>query len=131
LENLLTIAKIIAAVSVSALCIYTIVFMVRLKETIMDLGQDVKHLNEKFVPVMENLEVITRKLRNITENLSDEIGVVKSSAEAIRDMTQSVVSLERKIQQEIEGPILDAVGFLAAVVKGVRTFFYYLRRPEA
>jgi len=102
----------------------------KVRDTIVNLGKDVKELNAKVAPVMENLDAITGKVRSITENLNDEVKIVKSSAEAIRDMTLSIVAFEQKVQKQIEGPVMEAVGFIAAIIKGVRTFLYYLRTKD-
>jgi len=129
-ETALTISKIVAFLSLSALCIYLIIMLGKVRDTIVNLGKDVKELNAKVAPVMENLDAITGKVRSITENLNDEVKIVKSSAEAIRDMTLSIVAFEQKVQKQIEGPVMEAVGFIAAIIKGVRTFLYYLRTKD-
>jgi uncharacterized protein YoxC len=127
METVLSVSKIIVLLSLSALCIYVIVVLGKVRNTIVNLGKDVKDLNAKVAPVMENLDAITGKVRRITENLNDEVAIVRSSAEAVRDMTLHIVEFERKVQQQMEGPVLEAVGFLAAIVKGVRTFLHYMR----
>jgi hypothetical protein len=45
----------------------------------------------------------------------------------VRQIADNIVAMERKVQDRIEGPILDAVSFVASVFNGVRTFFDRLR----
>ena len=45
----------------------------------------------------------------------------------VKEIADSIVELERRVQDRVEGPILDTVAFIAAVFKGVRTFVERVR----
>jgi hypothetical protein len=45
----------------------------------------------------------------------------------VKQIAENLVAMERKVQDRIEGPILDSVAFVASVFNGVRTFFDRLR----
>jgi uncharacterized protein YoxC len=126
-EPFLIIATIIALLCVSALCIFLITVLVRVKQVLNTLETDMKEMTTRAIPIMENMDFITTRVRSITESIDDQVMIVRESIGAIRDVADNVVALERKVQERIEGPILDTVSFVAAVLKGVRTFFERVR----
>lgn len=123
----LIVAQIVALICVSAVCVYLIVVLLRLKEVLTSFGTDLKEVTARTVPVLENMEYITSRVRNITENIDDQVTIVQESIGSMRDMADNIVALERRVQERVEGPILDTLGFIAAVLKGVRTFFERVR----
>ena len=127
MQDLLTIAEILALLCVSALCIYLIVVLVRVKETLGNVEKDVKDLATRTVPILENTEYITARLKSVAENLDDQMLTVRESIASIREIADNVVALERKIQERIEGPVLDGVSYLSAIVTGIRTFIQRVR----
>ncbi len=74
------------------------------------------------MPLFENLKIVSDKIRSISENVDDQITVLRSSVESIREMTDNIVSFEKQIQHEVEGPLMEAVGFVSALVKAVKAF---------
>jgi hypothetical protein len=61
-------------------------------------------------------------VKSITENVDDQVIVVRESIGSLREVAENIVELERRVQERIEGPILDTVALIAALFKGVRTF---------
>ncbi len=106
----------------AALCIYLIVIVGKFRQSIVKLQEDVNEINRNAVPLFENLKIITDKFRNISENVDDQIAVLRSSVESISEMTENIVSFERKLQSEVEGPVMEAVSFASALVKAVKAF---------
>ena len=45
----------------------------------------------------------------------------------IKEIADNFVNLERRIQNQIEGPMLETISTFAAFFKGIRTFFERLR----
>jgi ABC-type transporter Mla subunit MlaD len=91
------------------------------------LDETLREFSDKTVPVLENLEAITSRLKAISENVEDQVTAVRDSFSAIRSVADNVLDLERQIQDRVEGPILETLAFVAAVVKGLRTFFARVR----
>jgi uncharacterized protein YoxC len=121
-ETLLVVAQILALLCLSALCIYLITVLLRVRTILDGIERDFKEITTRTVPVLENLEFITSRVKSITESVDDQVMIVRESITSMREIADNIVSLERKVQERIEGPVLDTVGFLAAVLKGVRTF---------
>ncbi len=127
MQDLLTIAEILALLCVSALCVYLIVVLARLKETLGHVEKEVKDLAAHALPILENTEYITARLKSVAENVEDQVLTVRESIASIREIADNVVALERKIQERIEGPVLDGVSYLSAIVTGIRTFIQRVR----
>ena len=127
MQDLLTIAEILALLCVSALCVYLIVVLARLKETLGHVEKEVKDLAAHTLPILENTEYITARLKSVAENVDDQVLTVRESIASIREIADNVVALERKIQERIEGPVLDGVSYLSAIVTGIRTFIQRVR----
>ncbi len=127
MDLFLVIAQILALLCVSALCIYLIVVLSRVKGTLTNVEKDVKEMTTHSLPVLENMEFITSRVRSISENVDDQVAIVRHSLDSIKEVADNVVALERKVQERIEGPILETVAIISAVFKGIRTFVERVR----
>lgn len=127
METALLIAQLLALVAVTVVCVFLIVVLIRVKETLSNLERDIRAVTERTMPVLENMDYITARVKNISDNIDDQVMMVRESMGSIREVADNVVALERKIQSRLEGPILDTVALVAALFKGVRTFAERLR----
>jgi uncharacterized protein YoxC len=121
-ETFLVIAQILALVCVSALCVYLILVLLRVRDMLTNVEKDLKEVTSRVLPVLDNLEFITTRVKSIVENVDDQVMIIRESMGSVREVAENIVALERKVQERIEGPILDTVAFVAALFKGVRTF---------
>jgi len=121
-DIVLTIALVLALLCLSAVCIYLIVVLVRVRDILNNMEKDLKEMSARAVVVLDNMEFITARVKSITENIDDQVMMVRDSVGSVREVADNIVALERKVQERIEGPILDTVAFVAALFKGVRTF---------
>jgi uncharacterized protein YoxC len=126
-EVFLVIAQILALLCVSALCIYLIVVLSHVKGALTNFEKDVKEMTSLSLPVLENMEFITSRVRSISENVDDQVIIVRQSLGSIKEIADNVVALERKVQERIEGPILETVAVISAIFKGIRTFVERVR----
>jgi uncharacterized protein YoxC len=126
-ESVLLIAQILLYLCLSALCIYLIVVLLRVRDILNIVEKDLKEMTSRAIPILENMEFITARVKSITESIDDQVMIVRESISSIRQIADNVVALERKVQDRIEGPILDSVAFVASVFNGVRTFFDRIR----
>jgi len=127
MEGFAAVVQVLANLSVIALCAFLVAFLARLKGTLQALEKDVRDLSARAMPILDNVEVITDKVRNIADNIDDQVELVRDSISSMREIANNVVDLERRIQERIEEPVLETVGTIAAVLKGVRAFFVRLR----
>ncbi|HEV8538245.1 MAG TPA: hypothetical protein VGR15_04895 [Bacteroidota bacterium] len=113
---------IVALVAVSILCVYLITVLVRMRRVLEVFERDFKEISSKAIPVLENLEVITDRIKNITETISEEVDAVKHSVGSLEDIIDSIVSFERRVQERLEEPLMGAVSTFAAILKGIQAF---------
>ena len=125
--DLLVVMEVIALGCLSVLCIYLITVIVRIRSILTVVEKDFKELTSRAIPVFENLEVITEKVKNVTESIDEQIEMVKHSIASIKDVADNIVSFERRIQDRIEEPVMETVSVFAAIFKGVRTFVERIR----
>jgi len=123
----LVIFEIIALAALSILCVYLITVLVRVRSILTFFEQDVRELTSKAIPVFENLEIITDKVKAITENIDEQVEVVKHSILSIKEVADNIVEFERRAQERFEEPVMETIGTIAAILKGVRTFVARMR----
>ena len=127
MNNLLMFAQIILVLSLAALAIYLVVVLTKVKTLLTQIESDVRQVSARVVPVLENMEVITSKLRSITANFDDQMTIVKSSVRSLKEIADSIVEFERRVQDRIEAPVLEVAGILGSVVRGIAAFINRLR----
>ena len=123
----LVVMEIIALGCLSVLCIYLITVIIRVRSILEVVEKDIKELTSKAIPVFENLEVITEKVRNVTESIDEQVEMVKHSIASIKEVADNIVSFERRVQERIKEPVMETVSVFAALFKGVRTFVDRIR----
>jgi uncharacterized protein YoxC len=126
-DPILVVVVIVALLCLSAVCIYLILVLIRLKDMVVGMERDLKEITSRVLPVLENMEFITARVKSITENIDDQVMTIRDSIGSVKEIADNIVAIERKVQERIEGPILDSVAFIAALLKGVRTFFDRVR----
>jgi uncharacterized protein YoxC len=127
MQDILVITQIVALLCLSALSVYVIIVLLRVRDILNAIEKDFKEMTTRTIPILDNLEFITARVKVITENIDDQVASVRESINSVKQVALNVVELERRVQERIEGPILEGVALAAAVVKGVRTFFDRVR----
>ena len=127
MNNLLMFAQIILVFSLAGLAIYLVIVLAKVKTLLVQIESDVKNVSARVIPVLENMEVITSKLRSITANFDDQMTIVTNSVQSIKEIADSIVEFERRVQDRIEAPVLEVAGMLGSVVRGIAAFINRLR----
>ncbi|MGA9119787.1 MAG: DUF948 domain-containing protein, partial [Bacteroidota bacterium] len=110
-----------------ALCVYLIPVLVRFKKVLGEVERDVKEISTRALPILENTEYVTTRLKSIAESIDDQVLTVRDSIASIRQVADNIVELERRVQDRVEGPLLEGISFASAVVRGIRTFLERIR----
>ena len=127
MEAILLVMQIVALACLSALSVYLITLLVRVRTFLGGVEKDLKELSSKAIPVFENLEIITEKIKAVTESIDEQVDMVKHSIRSIKEIADNIVNFERRVQDRIEEPVLETISVFAAIFKGVRTFVDRLR----
>ena len=117
------IAQAIALLSASALCIYLIVVLVRLNSLLDSLQRDLADLAKTLKPVLENLAVITERIKSISAKIDDQVRMFYSTFEALRRIVENVVHFEEHVQQRLEAPLLKVTSIFSGLISKVAGFF--------
>ncbi len=120
METVLQIVQVIALISLTALCVYLIVVLSRLRRDLSDFAQRSK-------PVLENLAFITEKLKSTAQKIDDHVDIVKSSLTSLKNVADNVLVLEERVQQRLEEPILQVASIIGAIVSSLGVFFERFR----
>ncbi|HUL43189.1 MAG TPA: DUF948 domain-containing protein [Bacteroidota bacterium] len=127
MESLRDVLEIVALAAVSVLCVYLVVVLVRVRSILALLEREMKELSARALPVMENLEVITDRVKSITDDIDEQVNVVKSAIQSFKVISENIADFERRVQDRIEEPVMETVGTFAAIFRGLRTFVTRLR----
>lgn len=127
MDGILLAMQIVALVALTVLSIYLISVLIRVRSVLVIVEKDLKELTARAIPVLENIEIITDKVKNVTEVIDEQLESVKHSINSIKEVAENIASFERRVQNKIEGPVLDTVGTIAALFKGVQAFVSRLR----
>jgi hypothetical protein len=122
-ETFRSVVEVVALISVSALCIYLIVVLVRTREVLTVMKKDLEDLGTKAGPVLDNLGVITEHLKSVSEKVDDQVGLVKGSLESVKQAADNFVTLEQRLQDSLEEPVMRLSAILSAVVNRIAGFF--------
>lgn len=127
MELVLVIAQIVALLCLSALCVYMIVVLLRVRDILGNVERDIRDIAARALPVLDNMEYITARVKSVTDSIDDQVSAVRDSIASVKQVAENVVDLERRVQERIEGPIIETVAFVSAIFKGVRTFLDRVR----
>jgi uncharacterized protein YoxC len=127
MEPVLVAAQIVALLCLSALCVYLIVVLVRVRDILTGVEKDMKELTTRAIPVLENMEYITGRLRGITDSIDDQVASVRDSIASVKHVAENIVAFERRVQEQVEGPVLEGIALFSAIFKGFRMFTERLR----
>ena len=127
MDQLRDLAIIIALLCASALSVYLIVTLNRVRDILNQIEHDIKDVSAKAMPVLENLEVITTRVKNVTENIEEQVEVVGHTIRSIRGITDDVVDFQHRLQEKVQEPVFEALNVLSAMVRGIRGFVERVR----
>lgn len=123
METFLTIAQILVLLLLSGVAVYAMIVLVRLRDLLMTVDTNLKQVASKAIPMLDNLEAITAKIRTIVENFDEQIAVLKSSVDTLKGVAENVAAFERRIQDAIESPIMEVMNTIGGVIRGFTSFF--------
>lgn len=128
MESFLLVAQILVLLSLSALAIYLVVVLSKVKDMLNTVEINIKEVSARAIPVLENMEALTSKLRTITASIDDQMLLIRNSLQTLRDVTENISRFERKVQDHIEGPIMEVASVVGGFISGVAGFLHKVTR---
>ena len=123
METLSEILKLVLYCSASALCIYLIGVLVRFKVFLQVLQIELIDLNKNLKPILENLNVVTDKLRLITSKVEDQVDIIHGVFLAFRRITENITRLEERFQLRLEEPLMRVGAMFGNIINRVASLF--------
>ena len=111
---------IVALGCVSLLCIFLITTIIRVKDILVQVERDLKEVSAKAIPVLENLEVITGRVKNVTEKIEEQVETVGEAIDSIKGIADDVVDFQQRLQDKIQEPVFEALNVFSSIVRGLR-----------
>lgn len=128
MESFLLVAQILVLLSLSALAIYLVVVLSKVKDMLNTVELNIKEVSARAIPVLENMEALTAKLRTITDSIDDQMALIRTSLQTLHDVTENISRFERKVQDHIEGPIMEVASVVGGFITGVAGFLHKVTR---
>lgn len=120
--EILLVALIIVGI---ALGIYLIISLKKINSTLDHLETDLRTMNGKLEPILDNLKIITDKAVNISDETEKRVLDISTSIQNIRN-TVSRFSVKGKASSSTRSPIQDLLSNLSAFSKGFSAFWHKL-----
>ena len=114
--------QVVAYGAVSALCITLITFLIRVRRILDVVETNVNEISKRAIPVLDNLETITDKIRSITETVADQIDGVKQTVGSLKEIGDSIIAFEHRVQEQIEEPVMQTVEAIASILRSIQEF---------
>lgn len=117
---------IILILSASTLCVFAIIYLKRITDQVEAVRKDVHEFISKTNPVVENLEVATRKANRIVSDIENYWEEIDTSIKNLRERITGFTSL--KNLRDVEYPAKDLIKNIKAFVKGASAFWNAFKR---
>ena len=119
METITEILIIVSLFSASALCIYLIVVLVRFKAFLQILQIELIDLNKNLKPILENLNIVSEKLRVVAGKVEDQVDMVHGVFLAFRRITDNITRLEERFQLRLEEPLIRVGAMFGNIINRV------------
>lgn len=122
METLINIGKVLALFSAAALCVYLIIVLSRLNEVLALLQRDFSDMTRNLKPILENLNIVSEKLKSIAGKVDEQVLLFKSSLESFKMVADNVVDFELRVQERLEEPIIRVTSLIGGFVSRILSF---------
>lgn len=116
------ISLLIIAIAFLLLVIFAIPSLLQVRRTAKNVEFTSHTLNQNLPGILTNLDEISTNFTHTTHSVRSQVEGLSGAVGKINEMADDVVNFEKTIRQEIETPIMETVGTLNAIIKGVRAF---------
>lgn len=79
-------------------------------------------LSTQLPPLLERVEQLSVKATQTFDETNQKLAVMGDALDQFRQISERINWLERRLQEKIEGPLMDAAKVVAGVTKAIKTF---------
>lgn len=127
MTTVMLIAASVALLAIAAASLYCIILMKHARSFLTGIEGSVTETLENLLPLIENSGVITGKIRSLIEETDDEMSKLKGAADSLARAVKDLADLGKRIRTRVEGPAMNASGYLAASLKGLKAFMAFFQ----
>ncbi|MCB0729123.1 MAG: hypothetical protein KDD00_16770 [Ignavibacteriae bacterium] len=103
----------------------------KLNKKVESFSKDFSDVKPKLVDTIEKVNYLADNLSVVVRNVNDNIEVLGTVVDKVKDTADNIIEFEQKIQNTIEPPVMDTLNTITAVSVGVKTFFDALKRSKS
>jgi len=126
--SFIDIFTIILLISASALCIALIFYLAKITSSVKAMQKDLNEISAKINPLIVNVSELTEKISTITEDAKGQIQTSKNIVQSVKNRVDTILSLEERARDGIEGPLMTLVTNFRAIANGLNTFLSYFKK---
>jgi len=126
--SFIDIFTIILLISASALCIALIFYLAKITSSVRAMQKDLNEISAKINPLIVNVSELTEKISTITEDAKGQIQTSKNIVQSVKNRVDTILSLEERARDGIEGPLMTLVTNFRAIANGLNTFLSYFKK---
>ncbi|MBL7974676.1 MAG: DUF948 domain-containing protein [Candidatus Kapabacteria bacterium] len=135
METALYILGMISLVAFVALCIYAIKMLQRLTTMMDDVTSTMQEtqklageLNKNLPTMFGNINTISQQLSGTMTKVDSQLDTLQSGLNEFKAIGVRVNSLEEKLQNKLEKPIMQAASVVSGITKAITTFTNGLKK---
>ncbi|MBN1301068.1 MAG: DUF948 domain-containing protein [Melioribacteraceae bacterium] len=104
----------------SALCIYLIISLNKLSESVDSIKKDIHDLTDETIPVIKNLNQITEQALEVSSTAKKQVSDLNDTIEEVKS---KIVSFKDRFKSETaDNQIIIFINNLKAIIKGFSAF---------
>ena len=131
----LIVVAIIALCAFAAMCISIIGFLGKAKSflditsySLQSLQRTIDDLSRKIEPTIELSNLTLKKTTETLDRVDTQLDVLNGTVRNVDEMVSRVTTLQKKVQDKVEDPIMKTATFISGVSKAVQAVSEALRR---
>ncbi|MCX7984184.1 MAG: hypothetical protein N3A63_04715 [Bacteroidetes bacterium] len=117
MDTLIQGATLVALTCVSALCIYLIVVLRKIKTVLELLHTELAELSQRLKPLLENLTIASEKFRSVASKIDDQVTMVHGVFVSLRKIVNNVQLFEERILNILEEPFRSVSSVFSTILK--------------
>lgn len=129
MDTIFVVASTLAVVSVIVVCVFLVAAIRRLNDVLLDVRETVGETKRMILEVNKNLpntfatlNQTGEQLQSTLKNVDVQVGQLGQGLEQFKEIGTRINDLEAKLQDKIEGPLMQAAGVVSGISKAITTF---------
>lgn len=86
------------------------------------MSSQVGDIKTKLEPAINNFNGLTENVNSVVSKVRENVDVLETVVGKVKDTTESIIDFEKKIQSQIEPPVMETINTISAVSIGIKTF---------